>query len=81
MKTTINIDEDVLDRARELAGKLGASFRFVINDALRAGLDKVAKPAEKKPYHTTPRAMGLRRGYSLDNVQELLSRIDGESSR
>ncbi len=81
MKTTINIDEDVLDRARELAGELGKSFRFVVNDALRLGLDQVAKPLEKKAYRTVPHEMGLRRGCCLDNVQELRSRIEGESSR
>lgn len=81
MRTTVNIDEDVLDKARELAGKLGASFRFVINDALRAGLDQMEKPLKKKAYHTIPHDMGLRPGYSVDNIQELLAQIEGDDSR
>ena len=81
MRTTITIDDDVLDRARVLANALGKPFRFVINEALRAGLEKVEKPAKRRPYRTKPRAMGLREGYDLDNIQELLAQVEGEDSR
>ncbi len=81
MRTTINIDNDVLDRARSLASKLGTPFKMVINEALRAGLDKVEKPAEQRPYRTTPHAMGLREGYNLDNIQELLAEAEGDTFR
>ena len=81
MRTTLNIDDDVLDRARILANKLGTSFKSVINEALRAGLEDVEKPARQKPYQTEPHAMGLRKGYNLDNVQELLAQIEGETFR
>ncbi len=30
----------------------------------------------QKPYHTKPHDMGLRPGYSLDNIQELIVRVD-----
>ena len=81
MRTTLNIDDDVLDRARELAATSGATFRQVVNEALRAGLDLVARPAESRPYRTRPHRMGLRPGVSLDNVQELLAQVDGEDAR
>jgi hypothetical protein len=53
----------------------------VINEALRAGLDHVERPAEQKPYKTRPHAMGLKSGRNLDNIQELLSQIEGEDER
>ena len=81
MRTTINIDVDVLDRARGLANKLGTSFKSVINEALRTGLEEVEKPARKQPYQTEPHAMGLRKGYNLDNIQELLAQLEGEAFR
>jgi len=81
MRTTITIDDDVLDRARALANALGKSFRLVVNEALRAGLDKVEKPAKCCPYKTKPHAMGLREGYNLDNIQELLAQVEGEDCR
>ena len=81
MRTTINIDADVLDRARGLANKLGTSFKSVINEALRAGLEEVEKPARQQPYRTEPHAMGLRKGYNIDNIQEVLAQLEGEAFR
>jgi len=78
MRTTITLDDDVLDRARSVAQKLGTPFRQVVNEALRAGLQAVEKPARAKTYRTVPHRLGLRTGMSLDNVQELMARIDGE---
>ena len=81
MRTTVTLDEDVLDRARALTARLHTSFKTVINEALRVGLDHVEKPTKRRPYRTKPRAMGLRKGYSLDNIQELLAQAEGEDFR
>lgn len=81
MRTTINIDEDILDRARTLKEKLHISFKAIVNQALREGLKQVGKPAEQKPYRTRPRRMELREGYNLDNIQEVLAQGEGEDFR
>lgn len=81
MRTTITIDNDVLDRARAISAKLRTPFKTVINEALRAGLDHVERPADRRRYETTPHAMGLKSGRNLDNIQELLSQIEGEDVR
>jgi hypothetical protein len=81
MRTTLSIDDDVIDRARAVAAKLRRPFRAIVNEALRAGLDQVARPTKQRPYKTEPHAMGLRFGRNLDNIQELLAQIEGEDSR
>lgn len=81
MRTTLNIDGDVLDRARDTARKLDKPFRAVINDALRKGLAQIEQPAKKRKYTTKSHRLGLKEGYDLNNIQELLSRIDGEDAR
>ena len=81
MRTTINIDNDVLERARAVAAKLRTPFKTVINEALRAGLNHVEKPAECQRYRTKPHAMGLKAGRNIDNIKELLAQIEGEDSR
>lgn len=81
MRTTLSIDSDVLERARIIAAKLKTPFKTVVNEALRAGLNYVEKPAKRRPYKTKPHRMGLRAGHNLDNIQELLSQIEGETSR
>jgi hypothetical protein len=81
MRTTLTIDDDVLDRAKSLAGRLRTPFRRVVNEALRAGLQAVEEPARSRPYHTQPSKLGLKAGRSLDNIQELIAQIEGEASR
>lgn len=46
--------------------------------ALRVGLDAVMNPPASKPYRTEPHPLGLREGFSYDNISELLARIEGE---
>ncbi len=81
MRTTVTIDDDVLDRAREISKRSGRPFRQVINEALRHGLSVAEQPFRSRDYHTEARPLHRRAGYSLDNIQELLSEIDGEQSR
>jgi len=81
MRTTLNIDDDVLERARALSAKLRSPFKKVINEALRAGLEHVEKPANQRPYVTKPHPMGLSPGLDLNNIQELLAQVEGEDAR
>ncbi len=81
MRTTISIDDDVIERARAVAAKLRTPFKTIINEALRAGLDQVEKPTKQRRYQTKPHAMGLKQGRNLDNIQELLAQVEGEDSR
>lgn len=78
MRTTLNLDEDVIDSTKVLVKKAGKSFKFIVNEALRLGLKQFQKSYQKKRYVTHPRQMGLKQGYSLDNIQELLSRLEEE---
>jgi len=81
MRTTLTIDSDVLERARAISSKLRTPFKQVINEALRAGLDQVEKPGERRPYKTKPHAMGIKAGMNIDNIQELLAQVEGEDAR
>ena len=81
MRTTLTIDSDVLERARSISAKLRTPFKTVINEALRAGLDQLEQPAERRRYKTKAHAMGLKAGRNIDNIQELLAQIEGEDSR
>lgn len=81
MRTTLTLDDDVLDRARSLAGRMRTPFRLVVNEALRAGLRVVEDPARTRPYRTRPHKLGLKAGRSLDNIQELIAQIEGEEHR
>jgi len=81
MRTTLSIDDDVLEKAKAAAAKRRLPFRTIINEALRAGLKTMATPPEAVPYQTEPHELGLKAGKNLDNIQELLAQIEGEGSR
>jgi hypothetical protein len=81
MRTTLTLDEDVAQKTRELALKLKKPFKVVLNEALRKGLEEVEKPLKRLPYRTVPHEMSLREGFSLDNIQELISHAEGENTR
>lgn len=81
MRTTLTIDDDVLEKARSTAERTRRPFRAVINEALRAGLSSIAVPAVTARYHTKPHKMGLKAGRNLDNIQELLAQTEGEDFR
>jgi hypothetical protein len=81
MRTTLTIEDDVLDRARAVAERLHSPFRRVVNEALRAGLKAVEEPTRARPYRTHPRKLGLKTGRSVDNIQELIAQVEGEDHR
>ncbi len=81
MRTTITIEDDVIQKARRVSAKLKRPFRSVVNTALRIGLEKTESSARNKPYKTNPHPMGLKPGYNIDNIQELLEQIEDEKSK
>lgn len=74
MRTTLTLDDDLAERAKRLAARRGKSFKSVINEMLRFGLDLAENPPARR-YRTKARDLGLRPGVSLDNVQELLAQL------
>lgn len=78
MRTTLTLDPDVAAKAQKGAAKLRKPFREIVNAALRIGLDQVLAPPAAKPYRTKARPLGLREGFSYDNISELLARAEGE---
>lgn len=78
MRTTLTLDPDVAAKVKRGAQKLGKPLKEIINAALRLGIDPVLNPPASKPYRTEPRPMGLRQGFSYDNIAELLARAEGE---
>ena len=81
MRTTVNIEDDLLARAKERAVKEGKGVGAVINDALRADLCRAQPPVE--PGHREPvitfRGQGVRPGVDLNSMAELLDVMDGLS--
>jgi plasmid stability protein len=77
VRTTLTLDDDVAAKLK--AAAKGRSFRAVVNDALRAGLAALEKRVPlREPYQTRGFDLGPSLVGSLDNVEEVLSRAEGE---
>lgn len=78
MRTTIRIDDQLLDRLKEHALRKRMSLTRLVNQILRAGLQADRRPTpRKRPYHekTYPLGTPLLR---LDKAMALAARFEDE---
>ena len=81
MRTTLTLDEDVAAKLKAAARRSGRPFRDVVNDALRRGLLSAA-PTPRPPFRVQARSLGgARSGVGLDNIGDLLDRVEGPRHR
>ena len=81
MRTTLTIDDDVAVRLERERRKRRLSLKAVVNEVLRTGLDALGQPKQAMPFRTTGFDLGPSLVGSLDNVEEVLSRSEGEDHR
>jgi len=81
MRTTITLDQDVVEQAKGVMADSGQPFKQVVNEAMRRGLEQMRQTPAPRRYRTKPQRMGLRPGYQIDNIQDLLAQVEGEQSR
>jgi hypothetical protein len=82
MRTTLTLDEDVAAKLKAESRRSGRSFREVVNETLRRGLAGRRVAAGRRLFRVAARDLGdLRPGLSLDNIGELLERVEGPLHR
>ena len=81
MRTTITLDKDVAARLDQLVRRRKRPFKVVVNEALRAGLAAIDQPPVTRPFRTTGFDLGPSLVGSLDDVEGVLARVEGESHR
>lgn len=80
MRTTLTLDADLVAVLQERARRTGATWKEVVNDAIRRGL--AAEPApERAPYVTPTTDAGPPRLTGVHGVHDLLTYAEGEDYR
>ncbi|MDE0218615.1 MAG: ribbon-helix-helix domain-containing protein [Spirochaetaceae bacterium] len=78
MRTTLTLEDDLAAVLKERAGKLGVSFKEVVNQTIRQGLGQSAAgrgtPPTTKPHH-----FGFRPGVDLDKLNQLADELEAEA--
>jgi hypothetical protein len=82
VRTTLTLDDDVAALLKRVAKSRKTRFKDTVNEALRRGLESLLGPTQKPvPYRLRPWNLGGSRVGSLDNIEEVLSRVEGEDHR
>jgi hypothetical protein len=79
-RTTLTLEDDVMDRVRRESARTGRPVKDVVNDAIRAGLDRRAH-RQARPFTVRPRRLAVREGVDLDDIEGLLDHLDGRARR
>ncbi len=80
-RTTVTLDDDVLDRVKAESRARGASFRETLNDLLRRALAPEKPRPVRRRFRIKPSHMGYRPGLNYDNIESLLEYGEGEHHR
>jgi hypothetical protein len=80
-RTTVTLDDDVLERVRAESRSRGTSFRDTLNDLLRAALLNAQNKPRQRTLKIKPPHMGYRAGLNYDDVESLLEFGEGERHR
>ena len=78
MRTTLTIDDEVIDRLKREARRTRRPFKAVVNDALRLGVDRLRPPARRATFKQRTFGMGVPPNSSLDKALQLAARLEDE---
>jgi len=78
MRTTLNVDDDLLRGAKELAARTGRTLTSVLEDALRKVLNRSARGASRRRVKVpvSDQRPGLCPGVNLDHAAALLDLME-----
>ena len=78
MRTTLTIDDDVLERLHKEASRARVSFKTVVNRALRLGLDRLRPSRSRQPFRQRTFRLGYPPSTSLDKALQLAAMLEDE---
>lgn len=79
MRTTLTLDDDLLERLKELAARSKTSFKATVNEVIRRGLtaqERVSGP--RKPFRLEPFRSDFRAGVDPARLNQLSDDLEAE---
>jgi metal-responsive CopG/Arc/MetJ family transcriptional regulator len=81
-RTTVVLEDDVLERVKRVSRSRGTSFRETLNDLLRTALlDLNHTSRRSSTFKVRPIHMGYNAGFNNDSVEWLLEQGEGKEHR
>jgi Ribbon-helix-helix protein, copG family len=79
MRTTLTVDEDLARQLKEIARRSDQSFKVVVNETIRRGLQQGDKPHRGlAKFVVRPKACGFRAGVDPAKLNQLIDELDAE---
>ncbi len=79
MRTTLNIDDEILNRLKEMANNSKKPFRQVVNEALSVGIGQLERPCST-PYSLRQASLGgPRAGINIHKALSLSDELENEA--
>ena len=80
MPTTLTIDDELARQLMRIVRDSGKPFETVVDEALRAGIDKLRTAKAAKSYRLKPVAVGDVQGpYDLDKTLQLWDQLEDDA--
>lgn len=80
MRTTLTLDDDVAAALEKEQRRTHASFKDVVNRALRAGLSLGAAPTKRTPrFVVEAKRCGFRPGVDTERLNQLVDQLEVEA--
>lgn len=78
MRTTLNVDDEILERLRDVAKRRRMSLREVVGRTLKLGLDRLDPRADQPAYSATTFPMGYPPGLNLDKALRIAAQLEDD---
>ena len=78
MRTTLTVDDELLDRLRREARRARVPFRSALERALRLGLERMRPQARRRAFKQRVFRLGHPPASPLDKALQLASRLEDE---
>ena len=80
IRTTVTLDEDVLERVKQESRCRGKPFRQTLNDLLRQSLDQQPQKIRRN-FKVVPFESGFSRDFNYDDTEGLIEQLEGPEHR
>lgn len=82
MRTTLSLDDDVAAALERLRQRRDASFKDIVNEALRLGVRQMTRRStDRVPFATNAVDLGRPLITDLDDIGSVLASVEGDGFR
>lgn len=78
MRTTLNVDDELLQRLRTEAERSGSPLRATLNRVLRLGLERIQPESARPPYRCPTFSMGFPPLANMDKALQLAAQLEDD---